>query len=137
MFTEIVPHLFLGEELDQKRRILGQMILPKPYLFVDARPFFNILSGDANGEELMIEPLRALSASLAILVSNDVDVYIYCQAGLERSPFLTALVLHQLGKGTLEECYNQVASKRPQTLVYSQWVEAIYLFSKENEVDEN
>ena len=122
MFTKIEPHLYLGDESDLK--FIYSFRTNKPYLYVDARPFFNILHADPNAEELMVEPLRALSAALAMLVSNYVDVYIYCQAGIERSPFLTALVLFQLGRGTIEECYHQVVIKRPETLVYQAWVDA-------------
>lgn len=125
MFNKIIPHLFLGEFHDYELLRKQCRLFAKPFLFVDARPFFNLLSADPSTEELMVEPLRALSASLAMLVSNDIDVYIYCQAGMERSPFLTALVLFQLGKGSLIECYWQVKSKRPETLIYNIWVSAM------------
>jgi hypothetical protein len=128
MFSKIISRLYLGDEQDYRNLKKSGTLLAKPYLFVDARPFFNILSGDANKDELMIGPLNALAASLAMLIANGVTVYIYCQAGMERSPFLTALTLFQLGgepRQTLEECYREVAQKRPETLVYPQWVEAM------------
>ena len=128
MFTKLLDKLYLGDEEDAKRLRPAMTHNDKPYIFVDARPFFNLLSGDADAGELMICPLRALSASLAMLIANGVAVYLYCQAGVERSPFTAALTLHQLGgepRMTLMECYREVAEKHPQTLVYPQWVEAM------------
>ena len=127
MFTKIIFNLYLGDERDSTELRPKMDHNDKPFLFVDARPFFNILQSDPNAEELMINPLRALSASLAMLVSNGVRVYIYCQAGMERSPFLTALTLFQLGgepRQSLEDCYQEVKRKRPETMVYQEWVEA-------------
>jgi hypothetical protein len=128
VFSKIINHLYLGDEQDYFNLKKSNHIIKKPYLFVDARPFFNILSGDANAKELMICPLNALAASLAVLIANGVTVYIYCQAGMERSPFVAALTLFQLvgePRQTLEECYREVAQKRPETIIYPQWVEAM------------
>ena len=121
MFNKIVPHLFLGDYHDYE--LLSGMIgaIEKPYIFVDARPFYNLLQSDANGKELMVFPLRTLAFSLAKLVEANIDVYIYCQAGMERSPFLTAIVLFYLDMGSLAWCYNYVKTKRPETLIYDTW----------------
>jgi hypothetical protein len=118
MFDKIIDHLYLGDEQDFKR-----CNTTKPYLFVDARGFFNTLSGDADANELMVYPLMVISKALATLIGDEIDVFVYCQAGMERSPFLVALILNQMGNGTIEECYDFVKSKHPQTIQYSQWVE--------------
>jgi len=118
MFNKIVAHLYLGD-LQDYNSITN---MSKPYLFVDARPFYNLLQGDADGRELMVTQLKALAISLAELVKVGVDIYVYCQAGMERSPFLTALILSELNRGTLDECYYFVKTKRPQTMIYDVWV---------------
>lgn len=117
MFDKIIDGLYLGDEQDFKR-----CNTTKPFLFVDARAFFNTLSGDADASELMIGPLMSISKACAGLILDGVDVLVYCQAGMERSPFLVALILNQMGKGTIEECYDFVKTKHTQTIQYSQWV---------------
>jgi len=118
MFDEIIPNLYLGDEQDFKH--CG---VTKPYLFVDARGFYNTLSGDANADELQVEPLMIISQACARLVERGIYVMVYCQAGMERSPFLVALILNQMGRGTIEDCYNFVKKKHPQTIQYKQWVD--------------
>jgi len=128
MFTKLAGHLYLGDADDARNAKHHDDRLTRPYLFVDARPFFNILQADPNPGELMIEPLRALSAACATLICNGVDVYVYCQAGMERSPFLAALIMFQIGDWTLNEGYELVKAKHPQTLLYPQWVKAMEEF---------
>jgi len=125
MFDKIVPHLFLGDAHDYELLNGVSGLIEKPYIFVDARPFYNMLLGDANGNELMIYPLNTLAFSLSKLVETEIDVYIYCQAGMERSPFLTAVVLFYLNKGSLAWCYDYVKSKRPETLIYDVWTKSM------------
>jgi len=118
MFDEIIPNLYLGDEQDFKH--CG---VTNPHLFLDARGFFNTLKGDADESELIVEPLMIISQACARLVEQGVYVMVYCQAGMERSPFLVALILNQMGRGTIEECYNFVKKKHPQTIQYKQWVD--------------
>jgi hypothetical protein len=119
MFDKIIDNLYLGDAEDFKHCYVS-----KPYLFVDARGFYNTLGGEANGDELMVEPLMTISKACARLVEKGYYVMVYCQAGMERSPFLTALILFEMGKGTIQECYDFVKTKHPQTIQYSQWVNA-------------
>ena len=121
-FDKIVDHLYLGDFRDFEI-LMDNRMAEKPYVFIDARGFYNVLSGDADAFELMVKPLTIVSKACAELIKSSVNVLVYCQAGMERSPFLVALILYQMGKGTLEECYDFVKLKHPQTIQYQQWVD--------------
>jgi len=48
-------------------------------------------------------------------------VGLYCYGGIDRSPFIAALVLHWLESTSLGEAYTVVLKRRPQAFRHPEW----------------
>ncbi len=64
-----------------------------------------------------------LASAIDTLRHYGYRIFIYCESGIERSPFVAAIYLYQ--KFDLQipflECYDMVKVKRPQTFIHDEW----------------
>jgi len=61
------------------------------------------------------------------LMEKDYNVLLYCDSGIERSPFIAAVVVKLYYGSGMEYAYKKVAEARPQTMVHAEWVDVIGL----------
>ncbi len=58
------------------------------------------------------------------LLNSGYDVLLYCFGGIDRSPFVAAVVIHKLKGISLEEAYNMVLEKRTEAFLHPEWIQA-------------
>ncbi len=88
-------------------------------MIIDIRLYFTG-SGDT-------PPLPSIwkAANEVLKLSETNKILIYCQAGIDRSPFF-AMLYYKLKHGCdYPEAYDYIQQKRPQTIQHWEWVEMI------------
>jgi protein-tyrosine phosphatase len=67
--------------------------------------------------------VNALVDTIKGLVDDGLKVMIYCDAGMDRSPFIAAAYLVKTENMTYADAYAKVQRDRPQTITHFEWAE--------------
>ena len=87
--------------------------------FIDVRAYFN-----EDGPKL--ELLQLIDWILKRLANGQACI-LYCDDGIEQSPFVAALVLANFYGTTLQFAYDYVKERRPQVIQHLEWLQQLGL----------
>ena len=112
MITWVIPQLAIAEVSD-----LDGITLDTDTLLVDARLYFN-KKGD---------PIKGIDSELAIvenILQYNRRVIVFCDGGMDRSPFIVAKVLCVLFDDyEMGDAYRFIKEKRPHIVEHYEWGE--------------
>lgn len=87
--------------------------------FIDVQPYF-----DEDGPKPeILELIKWIIKRLA----NGQACILYCDRGIERSPFVAALVLANFYCTTFQFAYDYVKERRPQVIQHFEWLQKLGL----------
>ena len=100
-------------------KTVAENIDDRSYLFVDVRPAFgeNPETGDIAVRWNILPSLVHYIDTL----SRYTDVVIYCSAGMDRSPFVAAVVISEKIGCELDYAYDIVLDNHPMTIRHADW----------------
>jgi len=117
--------LAVGDETDITRE--GWDVLRKANidLSIDIRNYFTM---SKVGNMSDVNPLRKIWKFVDLLVqltNAGWKIFIYCQAGIDRSPFVAMLYIHRKQELSFADSYKWIIRERPQTHEHWEWVEVV------------
>jgi len=117
--------LAIGDETDVTREGWENLRKENIDLSIDIRNHF---TKSKVGNISDVTPLRKiwkLADLLVQLTQEGWKIFIYCQAGVDRSPFLAMLYVYRKYELSFVDSYKWVIRERPQTLEHWEWVEVV------------
>jgi protein-tyrosine phosphatase len=112
----ITSSLAIGD-LDDANSTAGY-IRRNVHLKIDVRDAFS-------DEEPIPEKINDLVDLIQENIDNGLRVMIYCQAGMDRSPFVAASYLVKTENLSYADAYTFVQKERPQTITHFEWAEVM------------
>ena len=67
--------------------------------------------------------------TISVLHTEDDKVLVHCHGGMDRSPFIVAMYLHEHKDMEPMEAYEFVKSKRKETFIHDDWMRAYITLS--------
>jgi protein-tyrosine phosphatase len=123
-FTRLSPHLYLGDIFDATR-LKAEHPKDLKYMMLDVRDLIHFSACEDEDTLDTKRILEVVDLATKYILETGNPVYIHCFAGMERSPFIAALILWGLGDWTLDEAYEYVKREHPQTIKYQSWADKI------------
>lgn len=71
--------------------------------------------------------------TLSHFMEDRVKVLVHCHGGMDRSPFVVAMYLHEYKDMDPMEAYELVKRRRPQTIIHDDWARAYVNFDPDSE----
>jgi len=96
---------------------------------IDVRHHFTfkqLITGDEINPFVSVE---GLAEGVALLLENGYTVLLYCMGGVDRAPFVAALVLYFMYLEGLPfmQCYEDIKEMNPQTFIHDEWARQLGL----------
>ena len=127
--NRIIDGLYVGAESDKQHEGTDRIWDDDIDLVIDIRNFFdhpNYLAPDDpavfHGCYPRFEKLYENCGLLASLVFQGVKIMIHCHGGIDRAPFVAAIIVRLVQGIPFRESYAFVATKRPQTMIHPEWI---------------
>jgi len=114
--SKIYDGLYVGDiSLAENRNIA---IVNNIDFVMDAR--YNFMDKDGDWE-IVWERLEKFTDGIVHLLKLGYSVAVFCYGGIDRSPFVTAVVVSKHHNISLPEAYKLVLEKRPQAFWHYEW----------------
>jgi len=121
--NEVIRNLFVGDDL-----------------YYDAEDYdFIIDLREWDAERTFIEEDYQYIAGMLHTISlfhkphTGGKVLVHCHGGMDRSPFVVAMYLHEYKDMEPMEAYELVKKRRPQTIIHDDWAKAYLAFDPDSE----
>ena len=120
--NEVIGNLFVGDDL-----------------YYDAEDYDFIMDlREWDAERTFIEEDYAYIAGMIYSLSlfhephTGGKILVHCHGGMDRSPFVVAMYLHEYKDMEPMEAYELVKRRRPQTIIHDDWVRAYTNFDPDS-----